>query len=88
MQKSLSQEKIDSFRDVMNCLQNEKHWKDQTRYVLVRSQKEALRIAEALTFFLGGAEIESEIKIEETLTGKNIVEFFKVGSKGYYHYMA
>lgn len=77
----------DNFRDILNCLQNEDNWKEQTRYVQVRSLAEAKRISEALNFFLGGSEITQETKIINTLTGAQTVEFFTVGSKGYYHYI-
>ena len=77
----------DHFRDIVNCLQNESNWKEKTRYVKVRSKEEASRISEALNYFLGGSETEHDIEIIETLSGKQRVEFWKVGSKGYYHYI-
>ena len=78
----------DHFRDIVNCLQNESNWKEKTRYVEVRSKDEALRIAEALNYFLGGSEITSTEREVSTRMGGTIVQvFWKVGSKGYYHYI-
>lgn len=71
----------------MNCLQSEVNWKEQTRYVEVRNNVEAERIAEALNFFLGGSEITQVEREVKTLTGTIIQVFWKVGSKGYYHYI-
>ena len=78
---------MNQYRDILNCLQNESNWKEKTRYIRVRSYEEASRISEALNYFLGGSEIEKQTDIEDSLTGRRIVEFWKVGSKGYYHYI-
>lgn len=62
--------------EIFDQLKESQDWKLPTRRIIVRSRTEAHLIAEALTFNLGGAEIEAF-----PLGG------FKVGSKGYKHYM-
>jgi hypothetical protein len=74
LQKSEVAKRI--YRELFDRFKNEEDWMDRTKRVLVGSWTEAQLIAEALTFFLGGAEIEN---CES--------ECYKVGSKGYRHYL-
>jgi len=60
---------------IMKKYQNKKNWKYPTKPALVKTEAEAKKIADVLTYYLGGAEITPT-------NGK-----FKVMSKGYYHYI-
>jgi hypothetical protein len=64
------------YEEIFRVLKNGSDWKRETTRVVVRSLTEAHLIAEALTFHLGGSEIEV-----------SPVGGYKVGSKGYYHYI-
>lgn len=57
-------------------LQNNNDWKSQTQCINVKTWTEAQLIAEALTYFLGGAEVK-----------ENSLGEYTVGSKGYYNYI-
>lgn len=60
---------------IANPLFNKANWKLQTYRPTVATETEARHIAEALSFFCGGAEVRQ-------LQSGN----FSVGSLGYYHY--
>ena len=64
------------YHELFIRLCNEQDWKSQTKRICVRTWTEAALIAEALTYFLGGAEVDV-IHVGE----------YCVGSEGYYHYM-
>ena len=64
------------YHELFVRLCNPRDWKAQTRQITVHSWTEATLVAEALTYFLGGAEVET------TRFGG-----YRVGSRGHYHYM-
>ena len=61
------------YHEIFNKLKNKTNWKCQTQRIVVKSWTEAQLVAEALTYFLGGAEAEAYV-----------MGGYKVGSKGYY----
>lgn len=64
------------YHEIFNKLKNNGDWKDQTQRITVKSWTEAQLVSEALTYFLGGAEVETLAK-----------GAYKVGSRGYSHYI-
>ena len=64
------------YRELFARLRNEKDWRGQTQRISVKTSTEATLIAEALSYFLGGAEVATPREGE-----------YCVGSQGYYHYM-
>ena len=64
------------YRKIFDRLKDKTDWRRQTQRMVVESWTEAQLVSEALTYFLGGAEVEAHV-----LGG------YTVGSKGYYHYM-
>jgi len=64
------------YRELFLKFSNNRDWKDETQRIKVKTWAEAVLATEALTYFLGGAEVK------ETPTGE-----YDVGSKGYRHYI-
>jgi hypothetical protein len=62
--------------ELFSKLRNNRDWRAQTQRINVKTWAEATLVAEALTYFLGGAEVKANS------TGK-----YNVGSKGYHHYI-
>ena len=73
--KKLPQPPSQKYQAIVQSLQDPESWKYATRRMTVKSKAEALRIARALEYYMGGAEIN------ELQDGR-----WSVGSKGYYHY--
>lgn len=64
------------YRELFSKLRNNRDWRAQTQRITVKTWTEATLVAEALTYFLGGAEVKANS------TGE-----YNIGSKGYHHYI-
>jgi len=74
IQSTESAKKI--YRELFSKLRNNRDWRAETQRINVKTWTEAVLATEALTYFLGGAEVK------ETPIGE-----YNVGSKGYRHYI-
>lgn len=63
-------------REIFEIVQSEKYWKFSTKPVKVLSEMTANKILDAITYFVGGAEID---KVADNV--------FVITSKGYYYYI-
>lgn len=64
------------YRAIFDCLtKNKENWKKPIEPVKLTSLDSALRVIEALIFFVGGAEM------------KETDDIYLVKSRGYYHYI-
>lgn len=83
----ISDKEEKEFREVFDLLKNKENWKLPTKEFTTTNYKLAGMVADALTFFTGGAEI--------CLVGEGIIGFglnvsnalITVSSKGYYHHL-
>jgi len=86
-QKKASRKKpiaqLKSKRAIFRRLKNPKGWKMPTKRVTVSSQAAARRIQEALVHYTGGAETVMVTDFRK----KKLKKKYRVGSKGYYHYI-
>jgi hypothetical protein len=67
---------VKKYMKVFKSVAHDKYWKLPTKPVTVKTKKEADFIMEAITYYVGGAELT--INKDGTLT---------VTSNGYYHYI-
>lgn len=63
--------------ELFRMVQNPIHWKDVTTHAKILGKPKARRLAEAIAFYAGGAELH---KIKNS-------PFYLVTSKGYWHYV-
>jgi hypothetical protein len=62
---------------IFNLVANSEYWKKPTTPAIVSTVAQADKLAQVITYYLGGAEID---KVCENI--------YVVTSKGYYHYMS
>jgi hypothetical protein len=74
-EKGMSPEPL-GYRALFDYVCNNKNWKEETKYVVVKGEVNAKYFANALAYFLGGSEI-TPLQNDK----------FMVGSKGYYGYV-
>lgn len=64
------------YQPLFESVQNPENWKFPTIPKTVTTLKEASELVNAITFFVGGAELDAKLD-----------RGFTVTSKGYYHYI-
>ena len=67
---------LKAYKKVFKSVAHDRYWKLPTKPVTVKTRKEADFIIEAITFYVGGAELT-----------ENANGTFTVTSNGYYHYI-
>jgi hypothetical protein len=70
------------FLTLADPLFNKKHWKLPTLRKVFKTEGEAHAVADALIYFLGGAEVQTV----RSPSGRRVIGY-RVGSLGYYHYI-
>lgn len=78
---------VEHNKQIFELVQNPLHWKEPTIPAIVKGMGNARLLADAIIFFVGGAEIET-VRIKNGLAVEGYrTGIFQVTSKGYYHYI-